>query len=405
MLTMTKRENSETNRIRGSSVGKHVRPSISVLDPRFHGDDDSGGLPPCGIDILLQDESLLTSLAKKKVALITNQNSLTQNYRLSAHALAEQLGDGLKCILTPEHGWSGFVAEGIKVGDGFDSTLGLPVFSLYGGGKKFLEFFQQESIDCLLIDLQDVGLRCYTYVSTCAKLLEACSTFPLEVMICDRPNPLGPAVRGPALEPQFRSLVGYVQTSFQHGQTMGELLSGINTKLPLTVIPCQPYHQPYHYPWIPPSPNLPSWEAALLYPSLVLLEGTNVSEGRGTSLPFSCLGAPGLNNDLLVEYLNSLEESGIRARPIIFTPQSSKHANVACNGVHILLTNPLNINAFALGIRIVHFLKETYPPFKWEGMINKKDEYFIDYLLGTSALRLGIEQGLGLKEILGELKV
>src|SRR5258708_7344288 len=128
--------------------------------------------PPCGIDVLLQDETLINSLAKKRVGLVTNQNSLTQNYRLSAHALAEKLGDGLKCILTPEHGWSGFIAEGIKVGDGFDATLGLPIFSLYGGRKKFLEFFQKESIDCLVIDLQDVGLRCYTYVSTCARLLE-----------------------------------------------------------------------------------------------------------------------------------------------------------------------------------------------------------------------------------------
>lgn len=361
-------------------------------------------LPICGIDVLLQDEALLHTLAKKRIGLVTNQNALTQNYKLSAHALAAKLGNALKCILTPEHGWSGFVAEGIKVGDGFDSTLQLPVFSLYGGGKKLLEFFPQESIDCLLIDLQDVGLRCYTYISTCAKLLEACSDFPLEVIVCDRPNPLGPAVRGPALDPQFRSFVGYVDTPFQHGQTMGQLLSGVNSRLPLTVVPCQPYHQPFHYPWISPSPNLPSWESVLLYPGLVLLEGTNISEGRGTSLPFTCFGAPGLNNALLIDYLNSLEASGIRARPVTFTPQASKHAGVACEGVHILLTDPLKVNAFALGIHLVHFLKEHYPPFKWEEMINKKDAYFIDYLLGTSSLRLGIEEGLDIEEIIRELK-
>lgn len=358
-------------------------------------------LIPCGIDVLLQDEILINALAKKRVALVTNQNALTQTYRLSAHALAEKLGKGLKCILTPEHGWSGFVAEGVKVGDGFDPILGLPVFSLYGGSKKFLDFFQQESIDCLLIDLQDVGLRCYTYVSTCSKLLETCSGLPLEVIVCDRPNPLGPALRGPGLDPQLRSIVGYVDTPFQHGQTMGQLLSGFN----IQVIPCQPYHQPYHYPWIPPSPNLPSWDSVLLYPALVLLEGTNISEGRGTSLPFTCLGAPGLNNTLLVDYLNSLDDSGIRARPITFTPQASKHAGVICEGVHILLIDPLNVDGFTLGIKIIYFLKEHYPSFKWEEMINKKDEYFIDYLLGTSSVRLGIEAGADVEEILRALQV
>jgi len=364
-------------------------------------------LPPCGIDALLQNEALLTFLSKQRVGIITNQNSLTQHYELSAHALAKRLGMSLKCLLTPEHGWSGLVREGIKVGDGFDVSLQLPVFSLYGGHKKYLEFIN-DHLDLLVIDLQDVGVRCYTYVSTCAQLLNACSGFSLEVMICDRPNPLGPHVRGPLLDPHLRSLVGYVDTPFQHAQTMGALLSEFNQardeKLPLTVIPCQSYHQPYHYPWIPPSPNLPTWDAVLLYPGLVLLEGTNISEGRGTSFPFTCFGAPGLNNTLLVNYLNSLEKSGIRARPITFTPQSGKHAGVACEGAQMLLVDPLKINAFALGLKIILFLKENYPNFKWEKMINKKNEYFINYLLGTPLLREGADQGLSIEEIFSKLK-
>lgn len=354
--------------------------------------------PPCGIDFLLQDDVLLSSLARKRVGLVTHQNALTQSYRLSAHALAEQIGGSLKGILTPEHGWSGFMAEGIKIGDGFDLILQIPVFSLYGGDKAYLDFIKNH-IDLLLIDLQDVGLRCYTYVSTCAQLLEACSDFPLEVMICDRPNPLGPHVRGPDLDPNFRSLVGYVHVPYQHGQTMGGLLSTVNTQLPLTVVPCQSYHQPHQYPWIPPSPNLPSWEAVLLYPGLVLLEGTNISEGRGTSLPFTCFGAPGLNNMLLVDYLNQMD--GIQVRPLTFTPQSGKHEDVECNGVHILLLDPLNVNAFELGLKILIFLKTHYLDFQW---IGKKDKYFIDYLLGTSFLRTAIEAGLDCKAILNELR-
>lgn len=331
-----------------------------------------------GIDALLQNTSLLAALAKRNVALVTNQNALTQTYQLSAYALSEHLGKGLRCILTPEHGWSGLIGEGIKIGDGFEPHLKLPLFSLYGGNKSYLEFFRQESIDCLIIDLQDVGVRCYTYVSTCAKLIE---TLSLEVIVCDRPNPLGPAVKGPLLNPQFRSIVGYVDTPFQHGQTMGQLLSPFSQSL--TVIPCEPYHQPYAYPWIPPSPNLPSWEAVLLYPGLVLLEGTNVSEGRGTGLPFTCLGAPGLDHTLLVEYIRELN-LGIEARPITFTPQAGKFAGQACQGVHLLLTDPLNVKAFELGLRIVSFLRKNYDAFQW---VMYKERYFIDDLLGTDVLR------------------
>lgn len=362
--------------------------------------------PACGIDILLQDKTLLASLAQKRIGIVTHQNALTQEYRPSAYALAERLGKNLRCILTPEHGWSGFVAEGVKVGDGFDPTLRLPIFSLYGEDKAYLEFIKN-NIDLLLIDLQDVGLRCYTYVSTCAQLLEACSAFPLEVMICDRPNPLGPQIKGPSLDPRLRSLVGYVETPFQHGQTLGTLLSTFNqamgdAQLPLTLILCQPYHQPYHYPWIPPSPNLPSWESVLLYPALVLLEGTNVSEGRGTSLPFTCLGAPELNSFLLIDYLNAMQRSGIHARPFTFTPQSGKFVGVPCQGVHLLLSDPLKLNAVELGIKIIFFLKENYPDFKW---VDHKNKYFIDYLLGSYVLREGMEHGLTMEKILEELRV
>lgn len=352
-------------------------------------------LPLCGIDKLLQDESLLALLTKRRIGLVTNQNTLTQDYQLVAHALAKRLGDSLKCILTPEHGWSGFVAEGIKVGDGFDPTLGLPIFSLYGGEGKYLEFIQQNQLDLLLIDLQDVGVRCYTYVSTCAQLLEACSDLPLEVIICDRPNPLGPSIEGPSLDPRFRSLVGYVSTPFQHGQTIGQLLSDFNQSmdrsLPLTSISCHPYHHPYQYPWIPPSPNLPSWESVLLYPALVLLEGSNISEGRGTGLPFTSLGAPGLNQAPLVAYLNQIDE-GIRVRPLTFTPQAGKHKGVECQGVHIIITDFSKLKAFETGINILSFLKKDYENFVWEKMINKTDEYFIDYLAGTSSLRMAIDE-------------
>ncbi len=350
----------------------------------------SHNLPLTGIDFLLKNEKLLQSLSRRKVGLLTNQNALTQNYKPTAVALSEKLGDALRCILTPEHGWSGFIPEGVKVNDGFDSHLGLPIFSLYGGSQKCL---QEINIDTLIIDLQDVGLRCYTYTATCAKVLEACSGSSLKIIVCDRPNPLGSKRKGPMLDGNFRSFVGYLDVPFQHGQTIGELLTTFNKangQLPLTVIPCQHDHIPYEYPWIPPSPNLPSWDAVLLYPALVLLEGTNISEGRGTSLPFTLLGAPGLNHHELVNLING--ENGIRARPLIFSPHSGELKGKECQGAHLFVTDFDKFDAFSLGFKILTFLRKYYSPFKWTEMSDEKHGYFIDYLLGTDSFRKNLDE-------------
>ncbi len=352
--------------------------------------------PAFGIDHLLKDETLLRSLSKRNVGFITNQSALTQDFLVGVRAVHEKIGPALKCILTPEHGWSGFIAEGVEIGDGVDPYLGLPIFSLYGRSKKFVDFITTNAIDVILIDLQDVGLRCYTYAATCAKFFEACAEIPLEIIVCDRPNPLGPAKRGPLLDPAYRSLLAYFDVPFQHGQTMGGLLSSFNTslgekKLPLTVIPCQHFHAPYAYPWVPPSPNLPSWESVLLYPALVLLEGVNVSEGRGTTLPFTSFGAPGLNAYELVDFLNNLPKSGIRARPLTFTPNSGDFKGRECQGAHLILTETHLLDSLSLGTHILGFLKKTYQDFEWttpEG--GKKDIYTIDALMGRTSFREAI---------------
>ncbi|OJW51090.1 MAG: hypothetical protein BGO67_12225 [Alphaproteobacteria bacterium 41-28] len=345
-------------------------------------------LPLTGIDFLLKDEKLLYHLAKKRIGILTNQSALTRDYKPTAQALSERLRAALTCILTPEHGWSGFIPEGVKVSDGFDSQLGLPIFSLYGMRQKSLH---EIDIDTLIIDLQDVGLRCYTYTATCAKVLEACAGSSLEIIVCDRPNPLGPKQKGPALDPHYRSFVGYLDVPFQHGQTIGELLSTYNQplKLPLTVIPCQHDHKPYEYPWIPPSPNLPSWDSVLLYPALVFLEGTNISEGRGTSLPFTCLGAPGLDHQKLVDFINRMD--GIHARPILFTPQSGDLRGKECQGAHLFITDLNKLDSFSSGLKILEFLKRNYSPFEWTEMLDNQRGYFIDYLLGTDSYRKQLE--------------
>jgi uncharacterized protein YbbC (DUF1343 family) len=342
-------------------------------------------LPPTGIDFLLRDENLIEVLSCKKVGIVTNQSALTRNYQPSAYALSAKIGRALTCILTPEHGWSGQIAEGVKVVDGFDPFLKVPILSLYGGKKAFKEV----GVDVLIIDLQDVGLRCYTYSTSCAKLIEAIAE--IDVIVCDRPNPLGPQRKGPSLDPVYRSFLGYLDVPFQHGQTIGELLSAFNTirrQHSLTVIPCQHDHRPYYYPWIPPSLNLPSWDSVLLYPALVLLEGTNVSEGRGTSLPFTCLGAPGLNHRELANVINAVQ--GIRARPLTFTPQSGKHTGVECHGVHLLIVDYQHLDAFSLGLTILAFLRKNYREFEW--LRTEEKQYFIDFLVGTDKIRNRIDE-------------
>ncbi|MBX9786256.1 MAG: DUF1343 domain-containing protein [Alphaproteobacteria bacterium] len=333
-------------------------------------------LPKSGIDLLLEDNEILKYLSSQRVGMITHQNALTQTYQVSAHALQEKIGSALKCILSPEHGWSGQVAEGQKIANGFDPHLNIPIFSLYGASYP-----DEFEVDVLIIDLQDVGLRCYTYGATCVQFLEKHPA--LEVIVCDRPNPLGSYQKGPSLDPAFRSLVGYFDVPFQHGKTLGELLVSHTQTSTIRVMCCQHEHQPYHYPWIPPSPNLPTWEAVMLYPALVLLEGTNISEGRGTSFPFTCLGAPGLDQESLLQFLKT--QKGIQARPLTFTPQSGKWKGEVCTGAHLLLTDRNCLEAFELGLNLLAFLKNTYASFEW--LNDKKQNYFIDLLLGSDRFR------------------
>jgi uncharacterized protein YbbC (DUF1343 family) len=338
-------------------------------------------LPKSGIDSLLEDQKVLQYLSSQRVGMITHQNALTRTYQVSAYALREKIGSALTCIFSPEHGWSGQIAEGEKVTNGFDPHLNIPVFSLYGASSP-----EELEVDVLVIDLQDVGLRCYTYGATCAQFLEKHPG--LEVIVCDRPNPLGPQQKGPPLDSAFRSLVGYFDVPFQHGKTLGELLLNHNQNRAIRVVSCQHDHHPYHYPWIPPSPNLPTWEAALLYPALVLLEGTNISEGRGTSFPFTCLGAPGLDQESLLQFLKP--QKGIQARPLTFTPQSGKWKGEVCTGAHLLLTDHAHLEAFDLGVNLLAFLKNAHASFEW--LKDKKQNHFIDLLLGSDGFRKDLER-------------
>jgi len=349
----------------------------------------SSSLPQTGIDTLLKDSSLIEYLKGKKVGILANQSSLTVEFIQSAYALHDLLGHSLSCLFAPEHGWSAFCAAGEDIENANEPHTNLPVYSLYGPlFKKNLSIL--ENVDVLIIDLQDVGVRCYTYVSTCAKLMEHVSLnkLPVEFIVCDRPNPLGTRVNGPLFNPEMRSLVSYVDVSFQHGKTMGELLGSHNSTLPnpvsLSIITGSSSFHPYKHVWIPPSPGLPDWDSVLLYPGLVLLEGTNISEGRGSSLPFKCVAAPGLDDIKVVTALNEIPDSGIRARPFSFMPQSSKFKGQSCQGAQIHIVDHQKVDGLRVGIHLLHILIQTYPLFEWEIF---REKYFIDALTGSRDLR------------------
>jgi uncharacterized protein YbbC (DUF1343 family) len=342
-----------------------------------------------GIDYLLADPSQCAFLKAKRVGLLANQASLTSQFIPSAHALQEVLGSGLSCLFTPEHGWSAFCPAGKEIHNAKESYTRLPVYSLYG--PLFEENLKiLDSLDVLIIDLQDAGVRCYTYAATCAKIMEAVSLreHPIDFVVCDRPNPLGKRVQGPLLDLDFRSLVSYIDVPFQHGKSMGELLvihnSTLSSPVSLSVILAESDFQPMTHVWIPPSLGLPDWESVLLYPGLVLLEGTNVSEGRGTSLPFKCVGAPGLDSFRLAEILNAFPESGVRARPLSYVPSTDKLSGQECQGVQLHVVDHAKIDGLRIGVAVLQALVQIYPFLEWK---QHGGRYWIDSLTGSPQLR------------------
>lgn len=368
-----------------------------------------------GIDRLLASQVDLPKA--RAVGLVTNQAALTSEWQITADAIKVLLGKHLALILTPEHGWSAFEPDATPVNDKMEPNLGVPIYSLYG--PRFRPDLQLlEDLDTIIVDLQDVGVRRYTYAVTLAFLLERVSNTGIKVIICDRPNPLGGIVQGPCLDPRFRSFLGYLEVPLQHGLTLGELglwysRSILKGSVDIRVIPVLGWQrdQGWSGPWIPPSPGLPTLQSVLLYPGLVMLEGTNVSEGRGTSLPFQIVGAPWIDGPTLARRMNKLSQESIRFRPVSFTPNKSKYAGHRCEGVQLHVIERHRVNSLNIIIALLKELHDTYSQFAWsnaEVLFPKPSEdsehsepkggYLLDYLAGTDKLRL-IVQGYTKHEI------
>ncbi len=330
-----------------------------------------------GLDILLSDS--LHLITNKSVALVTNQTGVDRDKTPNYKRLLESPDVSLKVIFSPEHGLFGEAAAGEKVSyDGVEIKLPT-VYSLYGKTRKPTAEMLT-GIDIILYDIQDIGARFYTYITTLGLVMEAAGELGIPILVLDRPNPIsGDRISGPILDISHQSFVGYYPIPIQYGMTIGELALCINhsdwvqSHPSLTVLKMENWERDMWYdettlPWIPPSPNIPDLNTAIVYPGMCLLEATNLSEGRGTFRPFIQWGAPWLEARIVSQELNKLHLPGVVFSPTTFTPitipgmaSNPKYENELCKGIQIHIVDRYQIESVDLGLSIISTIQTLYP--------------------------------------------
>lgn len=335
-----------------------------------------------GLEVLAENPRLLP--ASGRLGLLQNQASVDDRLRLSCDVLAEVFPGRLQRLFSPQHGfWSEQQANMIESPDTHYEPLDLPVCSLYSSTRRPTPE-QLQDLDLLLIDLQDVGTRVYTFVWTMLECLRACAAAGVPVCVLDRPNPLGGLeVEGPLIASGFESFVGNAAIPMRHGLTLAELALLLNRELQVGAdvrcIPMRGWRRDDLWPdlgreWVPPSPNMPRWETCYMYPGQVLLEGLSLSEGRGTTRPFEICGAPGIVPEQLLALLNQKASPGLICRPVKFRPTFDKYAGQICGGVAVHVREPSLVRSFHWTLRLLqavqqlapHTLKVLDPPYEYE---------------------------------------
>ena len=392
-------------------------PTIKAAEP---------DLVKSGLEVLL--EKRLDLIKGKKIGLITNPSAVDRRLRSAIDLLRQQGGAKLVALYGPEHGVRGDAQAGEYVPYYIDKHYGLPVFSLYGPSMKpqpgmlkgideYMRSFDTthqdkkmtpsmtKDIDVLLYDIQDIGTRIYTYEATMAYAMEACAESGLDFIVLDRPNPItGTIMEGPILEyPEFTSFVGIYPVPLRYGLTIGELARLYNdrflkTKARLTVVAMEGYKRDLWFdqtglPWVAPSPNVPTLDTATVYPGQVFIEGTNVSEGRGTARPFEYFGAPWIDGRDLAEALNDLNLPGVIFREQWFTPTFSKFKGELCGGCQIHVTDRNVYRPLETTLHVIAVLRRLYP-----AKFQFHNSYF-DKIMGTAAVRTALEKGTDVKAI------
>lgn len=350
-----------------------------------------------GLDVVEKDN--FQQFKGKKIGLICNHTSIDKDGKHIVDLFHENVD--VEAIFAPEHGFRGNAAAGAKIEDGKDSKTGISIYSLYGKTKKPTAEML-ENIDVLVYDIQDVGVRFYTYISTLTYCMEAAAENQIKFIVLDRPNPIrGDIFEGGILDKEFKSFVGMHATPIRYGLTVGEFATYINEesmlenslKADLEIVKIKNWTRNLWYDetgmkWIAPSPNMPNLLTAIVYPGMCLIEGTNLSEGRGTATPFLILGAPWLKNVSIAQEMNSLGCEGITFSAEDFTPinikgkaHNPKFKDEVCKGIRLTVTDRNKYNPIESMILLLDLILKNHPDdFKW-------NEQWIDKLSGNSDLR------------------
>ena len=364
--------------------------------------------------VRLGAERLLDSpiLDGRRVGLVCNPASVDGRLRHLADRLAAIPRARLGAIFGPQHGFRSDVQENmIETGHGEDDIRRVPIYSLYSETRQPTAAMLRD-IDLLVIDLQDVGTRIYTYIYTMANCLIAARAHGVKVVVCDRPNPIGGlAIEGPMLVRAFESFVGQYPIPMRHGMTIGELARLFNEEFGIgadvEVIAMDGwrrdmYHDATRLPWVMPSPNIPTLDTAIVYPGTVLFEGTNLSEGRGTTRPFELVGAPRIVAERFADAMNRLELPGVHFRPAVFEPTFHKHAHQSCSGCQIHVLDRERFRPVATGVALIAAFRKSDPEgFAWRAPPYEYEREMlpIDILAGSSDVREQIERGTPAAEI------
>ncbi len=350
----------------------------------------------------------------RTIGLVANPSSVDGSLQHVA-SRAEAAGVTIGALFGPQHGFRSDLQENmIESPHGRDDRRRVPVYSLYSD-TRIPSAEMLRGLEAIVVDLQDVGTRIYTYIYTMANCLRAAKAHDLPIIVCDRPNPIGGiAVEGPMLDAGYESFVGQFAIPMRHGMTIGELARlfnehfGIGAKL--EVVAMRGWSRAQYYdetalPWVLPSPNLPTLDSAIVYPGTVLFEGTNVSEGRGTTRPFELLGAPWVDPEPFSDALNALGLPGVHFRPALFVPTFHKHANVPCGGCQVHVLDRAAFRPVATGVALVEAFRRAGPKgFAWREPPYEY-EYTkapIDILYGSPRLREGLEAGVGAATLAAE---
>jgi len=359
-----------------------------------------------GVDLLLNEK--IDLIESKKVGLITNQTGITQSLDSTVDVLHRHPKVKLVCLFGPEHGIGGAMQDGHKIGSFIDGRTGLRVFSLYGEHYKPTKEMISD-IDAFVFDIQDVGVRYYTYIATMNRCMEAAAEHGLGFIILDRPNPInGVAIEGNILEEGFRSFVGERPIPIRYGMTIGELAGMFNEEYgigcELSVVAAKGWKREMWYdetglPWVMPSPNMPTLDTATVYPGTCLVEGINVSEGRGTTRPFEIIGAPWIDGFRLRDRLTGEGLPGVAFRTLHFTPTFGKYANEVCGGVQLHVYDRDRFKPVLTGLKLIRVIMDLFLG-KLEFRKGQGDEnYGFDLLAGTDRIRKQLVEGLNPENI------